>query len=422
MKKLNKFFAVLVALAMMATLCVSMAFAADDNAITGGTKTDPATATMTKTLVMPNGVTNPNKEFTFSFVQTIQDLSDAEVTDDGYVDDAAVTDGVFTKAITPTNETTAEDEGTVVGKSANVFGGITWPKAGVYEFTVTEVKPANAETPIVTNTNPIADTDPVQYKTKTTEIYDYSEAEFKVYVGVASDNGTLYVESIAVKQTKNDAGQPINPAPKVPATDPGNNAANGFNFTNKYNKSVENTPTGTTPDGPGVIDDESLFVEKTIVNEDETDVTTEQKGKEFRMNVTVTFPTNGTKTSYTAKRVDATGTQIGDAYTFTKTDATKVVPLKYGERLVFTDIEYGASWTVTEDAYPAYSAGYTTTNNGLVKDSADNKTVVTNTYDKEKDPATGLSIANLPFIVLALVAVGGLVAYVVVRRKSEDNA
>ena len=403
MKKLNKFFAVLVALAMMATLCVSMAFAADTHAQTGGTKDNPAKATMTKTLVMPNGITDPQKTFTFDFVQTI------EATDsDGYVDDAAVTNGTFTKTITPATETTAtDDEGTLVGEANDVFAGIDWPKAGVYEFTVTEEYPTGAAETIETKTN--------DNKTTTTETYKYSKAEYKVYVGVASDNGTLYVESISAKQTKDDNGNEIQNPTKVDISDPTDGTANGFNFKNNYNKTVNNIPQGTTDDPTGGIDGDSLYIEKTITNKDESAVTDEQKAKEFRMNVTVTFPANGTMTEYKAK--------VGSTeYTFTKTDATKVVPLKYGERLVFTDIEIGATWTVTEDSYPAYEATYATTNNGLVKDSAENDTVVTNTYDKDKDPATGLSINNLPFIVLALVAIGGLCAYVIVRRKSEDNA
>lgn len=413
MKKLNKFFAILVALAMMATLCVSMAFAADTNAITGGTKDAPAQATLTKTLTMPEGVTNPNKEFTFNFAQTIQDTTADGFVDDGYVDAAAAVNNI---KITPTTKTTdTTDEGTVVGEFNNVFGTVTWPKAGVYEYTVTENYPEGATETITDTIN--------DGKTTITETYKYSKAEYKVYVGVASDNGTLYVESISVKQTKDDNGDPINPAVKVPATDPTEGSANGFNFKNEYNKTVKNTPQDPTQDPDNETNGDSLVVEKKIVNKDGSDVTTEQKAKAFRVNVTVTFPANGTMTEYVGK--------VGETeYKFKKAEPatlTQVVELKAGERLVFTDIEYGATYKVVEDAYPAYTASYDkdASQNALtVNDDKNdvNGSVITNNYDKDKDPATGLSIANLPFIVLALVAVGGLVAYVVVRRKSEDNA
>ena len=35
---------------------------------------------------------------------------------------------------------------------------------------------------------------------------------------------------------------------------------------------------------------------------------------------------------------------------------------------------------------------------------------------------TGILMSNLPYIVLALVAIGGMVAYVVVRRRNADEA
>jgi hypothetical protein len=71
MKKLNKFFAVLVALAMMATLCVSMAFAE---------KPADATADISKTLSLPVGTKIPGDTYTFRFTQITNDenaISDA---------------------------------------------------------------------------------------------------------------------------------------------------------------------------------------------------------------------------------------------------------------------------------------------------------------------------------------------------------
>ena len=66
MKKLNKFFAVLVALAMMATLCVSMAFAADTNAQVSTDETD-VNASVKKTLVVPEGTTVDDLAYELSF-------------------------------------------------------------------------------------------------------------------------------------------------------------------------------------------------------------------------------------------------------------------------------------------------------------------------------------------------------------------
>ena len=82
----------------------------------------------------------------------------------------------------------------------------------------------------------------------------------------------------------------------------------------------------------------------------------------------------------------------------------------------------GASYVVNEASYPQYTTQDNMGTNAVYINDKSNAKAFTNKYDETKDPETGLSIANLPFIVLALVAVGGLVAYVVVRRKSEDNA
>ena len=70
MKKLNKFFAVLVALAMMATLCVSMAFAEDTEPgkdLTPSEQQKSADARIGKYLTIPAGVDVPDVTFTFNF-------------------------------------------------------------------------------------------------------------------------------------------------------------------------------------------------------------------------------------------------------------------------------------------------------------------------------------------------------------------
>ena len=428
MKKLNKFFAVLVALAMVLSLGVVSAFAADPNAQTGGIPGAGKNATLTKTLSMPEGVTqNTAREFTFDFAADTNNPSAAAIED---------------KSFTPAVDTTAtDDEGTLFGKAADVLSGVNWTAPGVYTYVVTEEKPTAATYDADTRTDTIV-TNPesAEVKKTVTETYVYSGAEYKMLVGVASydDNGTTkyYVESVSVIQTKKQDGTAIPEAEqkKVPITNPTDNTANGFVFENKYNKTVETTPTGKPDDptpGPNT-DGSSLYIGKQILNKQadnsyaETGITDEQANKDFRMNITVTFPANGSMTEYVAKVVNAQGVTQATEYKFTKpaegNSASKVISIKTGERIVFTKIEYGAKYTVDEDDYPAYSAENEVATATLIKDDVANGTTVNNKYDPSKDPATGLSIANLPFIVLALVAVGGLVAYIVVRRKSEDNA
>ncbi len=425
MKKLNKFFAILVALAMMATLCVSMAFAETPAS---------AEAYLTKTLTKPNGLSGYNTSYSMTMVQTI------EATDtDGYVDTAATITSPIT--VNANVDKSPADEGSLVGKSGNIFAGAEFEAPGTYEFTVAEVFPTAATytdqgyavdpedsnkftkdnvTVTLDATNKTVTIVTVGEKKTTTEVYDYSAAVYKVYAGVASyedATGThYYIESIAVKDENGE---------KVPFGEPGDGEENGFNFENKYNKTVETTPTGVTEDEDGDEDKDgsSLYIEKEVTIKAGTEGTIDTD-KEFRMTVSVTFPTNATMDEYTAIVVDAAGDPVaGKSYIFDADNLTQAISIRHTDRIVFTEIEYGAKYTVSEDAYPGYEtkSGEVTTAE-LITDSDSNGTKIVNEYDKDKDPATGLSISNLPFIVLALVAIGGLVAYVVVRRKSEDNA
>ena len=124
------------------------------------------------------------------------------------------------------------------------------------------------------------------------------------------------------------------------------------------------------------------------------------------------------------KRTGANGQdKTGDGSTGSVTTGTQAsFQLGAGEKLVFTNMSVGASYVVNEASYPQYTTQDNMGTNAVYINDKSNAKAFTNKYDETKDPETGLSIANLPFIVLALVAVGGLVAYVVVRRKSEDNA
>ena len=98
MKKLNKFFAVLVALAMMATLCVSMAFAAD-KADGEGEKAAPASANLVKYLELGEKVANPNVGFQFTFA------------DAGNTANVAANPEINPVVIVPATATTAEGDG-----------------------------------------------------------------------------------------------------------------------------------------------------------------------------------------------------------------------------------------------------------------------------------------------------------------------
>ena len=81
MKKLNKLFAILVAMAMVLSLGVVSAFAAagydeTQGAVIGGTEADPATGVITKALQMPSGTTTPATTFKFNWEQVTNKTDD----------------------------------------------------------------------------------------------------------------------------------------------------------------------------------------------------------------------------------------------------------------------------------------------------------------------------------------------------------
>ena len=419
MKKLNKFFAVLVALAMMATLCVSMAFAE---------KPADATADISKTLSLPVGTKIPGDTYTFRFTQITNDenaISDANAQNAQEQNVAT-----FDKTATYSEAGTVADKASYVANVEDVFAGLTFPKAGVYKYTVKEVIPeANAEAGVSVETKENAKdvvtkvTPDAQKKITTTEKTSYSEAEYVIIVGVATKDGETYVETIKAQQTKDQEGKATTGEKLDPTV--GEDGKSDVNFDNEYVKSVTNDDPQDPGDDPqGTQDGQTLYIEKKVDVPTGVTAPADKDTKLFHFTVDVEVPA-GTQTDVEYKVVKANGTvpETATKVTLANNKGQIIEDLANGDRIVLTNVPFGTTYEVTEDDYPAYDEAISyNVESKIVTDGAKNASIATNTYNKDKDPATGLSIANLPFIVLALVAVGGLVAYVVVRRKSEDNA
>ncbi len=414
---MKKLISILVAMAMVLSLSIIAAFAAPNT--TGTDATNPAKAALTKTFTMQAGTTTPTTSFTFNFAP-------AEGSDTGAT--------VFTKTINYTEAKTGVTSGdtkTVVIQSADILNGITWPGTGRFIYDVTET---NAGT-----------TAPLENGT-----LSYGTNMYKMYVDVKRDaSGTLYVSNIAVAvaeykvdpetgdneivatETKVDPSNPVTPADGTEE----HNTGNGFNFNNSFKKDViEVTPTGEDDnDGKG------FFVEKKVAG----NLADTQQA--FTFTVKVTRAAGSTLEKYTAAIYDndQTGDPAADIgvvgqpidFTFEDGVAEKSVTLTDNQRLVFTKTEVGAKYEVAETA----DADYNTTVVKTVKSVAGEETTTLeavdyitdgldnakykNTYNKDDGTTpTGILISNLPYIALALVAIGGLVAYVVVRRRNADEA
>ncbi len=367
------------ALVLMLTLSLAVpAFAA--------TETPENQGWVTKTFV-----SNVEKEMTFSFTAT-------QVTDDGTDD---YMDATVACTIADIKLGTSADV-VEYGKSQLSFGDFT--AAGVYKYTVKET---------------------AQTASGQGESLDCSEAEYEVYVYVEEDNGTYSINTITVHQTKDQDGQPLTEDTKVTHNNPGDNAANGFNFYNVY---VYEAGVGTDPSNPPetYTTNGSLTVSKTVEAADGT--TKADENTEFAFTATFEF-------LHEDLGADSLGGIKADGTVITlSTTNTYTFKLKDGEDLTFTDIPVGTKVTIVETGVAKYKgsaeivmdgtaqADVTATGYG-VNLSTGEQTLGknTNTVDVTNEhvyiPTTGVILNVLPFVLMLTLAVGALFVMTYFKRR-----
>ena len=386
-KTLKSCFALALALVLCLGLCAT-AFADADYV--------DAKAAITKELTMPAKTPTPN--CTFKFVVT-------SVSVDG---DTTVTAPVATIAdisFTGTDAGTDAEAGGVksVVKESNVQFG-TFPHAGLYVYNVKET-----ENTVTANKD---------------QTFTYSKAEYEMQVFVANKPGAeggLYIQSIVVYQTKDDAGNDISVAnqtkePNIKPTE--NGTGNSFRFVNKYvQKSGSPDPNNTTFN--------SLKVEKKVTG-NLGDLT-----KEFSFSLTVNktaFEADNTTYNYVKYKAD--GTEVANGAGTLTAGTASTITLAHGEYIIVKDLLVGATYTVTETDT---DKNYTTTIVAEEKDTVNNNSKTasgtlrvlgntaefTNKYDLT--PPTGIVINSLPYVILVVAAMTGIVLFVVSRKRREQE-
>lgn len=311
------------------------------------------TASITKNLEMAEGVTTPNNTFTFKVTKVTQDAPD-----------------ISAKTITYTSGDTrnaTDGKITITKSTENLLNGVTFPHAGVYEYTITE-----------------EGTDATGYGMK----YDHSSYTLKVYVA----NGTNGPEISDVKVEKDGT--------KLDSTK--------MTFNNTYTKKGN--------DGG----DNSLEIRKVVAGN------YGDKTKEFTFNITIRKAATEDRTTYTGKVGEREYTfTTGQSQEVKLKDGQKLVfeDLPAGTTYSVTEIGtegYTPTAAVVEngtDRTQNSGKGESiTVSNKLVGENA-NSTTVTNTYDDGSITPTGILIQNLPFILLAVVCIVGIFVSVVSRRK-----
>ena len=375
---MNKMFKKVLAVVAAGAMTMGMAmptFAAD-----AGKNTD---AWITKTYN-----TEVGKAETFSFTAT-------QKTGDGLI-------GTTANVKMPTISFTADQTGTKSKRGQITFP--TYPEAGKYEYTVTEIQTADPE---VSGEH---------------EKMIMSKAEYTMDVYVTDGENGPAVSNIIVNKVKDDKGKTIDNKGKV---DIGNTDTNDFNFTNTY---VQEAGTGTNPTNPDPTYKQfgSLNVSKEIVNANSTTATTSDA--QFDFTATFTFPT-GTDANTLGGIKDANGKRVD------LSNGTYSFKLKATESMKFTGVPVGTTITVKESAAKNYKGSAEITINGAKLDPVaataynteltavnnqklgqkQNTVDVTNTYNDV--PVTGIIMNTLPYVLMIALCGVALIAFVGFKRR-----
>jgi hypothetical protein len=429
-KKQNKTLKLMITALLAIILCLGAAMpvsATQQDHSTGSPEKD-AEAAVTKILKMPTGTETPTVNFTFKFEKKSSDGDAPTSTNMPGINDIVIpfpgTGGVVDENGV---KTVTQQSGNIFTTNSNAIKGDSFPHAGMYTYKVTELQEMVGYTKAPDTTDEIH--------------LSLAEYELQVIVKNKPDGTGLYIAEVYAKIIKGDDGKDgsgkVDPTPGTP--DQGTYSK--FAFTNEY--SHTNGGGTTNPDKT------ALEINK-VVTGDRGDRT-----KYFEFSVKVTKPAIGFQNvpfrAY-IKDVDntfvKTGTQNG---TPSGTDTTGIyfdfasgadttILLKHGQKLVFVDLPVGASFEAKEKGTLYYTASYQVTLNNVPGKvfSASNEgdgvgflsqTDTATKYIGEKtnkaefinnctgEPDTGLSVDNMPFIVIIVLVIAGIACYAIIRSR-----
>lgn len=286
----------------------------------------------------------------------------------------------------------------LIQTTGDALKGVDFTEAGQYTYKVTE-----------------------EEKTLTGLVCSKAEYLVSIFVKTKADN-KFTVDNIQIKKTKDDKGQAV--TEQKTQYDGSTDESNKFEFDNNYDpKAGNDNPTGTditNEDKKGFVLKKKVAGEAGKVNANEP----------FTFNFTVSKPagSNAADTDFDYKIVNAQGV-AGDKKTANYGTPFDVV-LHHGDRVVFANVLLGSMVKAKEtiDAGYTHSLEGSKMNNVAVTnvtdiedtgknigDKGDNSIIFVNT----QQTPTGILLNSLPFIVLALVALAGIVFFVK-NRKHDD--
>ena len=413
-------------------LCFSMAmpaFAADDD-YAKGENGKSAEAAITKILRIADGTAAPAETFEFVFeAKTLNGVSGLSMPTIGPV-------GIEFKG---GESGSAEEDGVVylALESDNILEDVAdtdWPHAGVYVYEVTETDNG-------------------------TDGMTYSKAKYQItfFVENVGETSSLFVAGIGVKiLSKDDSNQTSNINDKVDPTPGGDEETYFYSqviFTNTYVEPTEEKDP-TDPDNykldisktvAGAYGDRTMYFDFEITIDRPATLTDEVSYKAYIVEMIegeLTVVTD--KANYEGTIIPSAGTGTY-AHFLVTTGSTVQFKLKHGQQLVFTAIHDGASYIAEEAAVEDYTASAAIVVDGAEKVTKSNQKTnealstaldeenemnligknqssadFTNTY-KTVTP-TGISVDNLPFIMLLVISILGVAVYVTFKyRRSAKN-
>lgn len=351
-----------------------------------------------KVLNLPSAdVKTPEVEFKFKFEQhSFNAKEDQKAKCPAIVDQSVKYAAKETEAA---DDKDAKKNGVqLIQTTGDALKGVSFTEAGQYTYKVTE-----------------------EEKTLTGLVCSKAEYLVSIFVKTKADN-KFTVDNIQIKKTKDDNGQAVNE--QKTQYDGSKDESNKFEFNNNYDpKAGNDNPTGTditTEDKKGFVLQKKVAGEAGKVNANEP----------FTFNFTVSKPagSNAADTAFDYKIVNAKGV-AGDKKTANYGTPFDVV-LHHGDRVVFANVLLGSMVKAKEtiDAGYTHSLEGSKMNNVAVTnvtdiedtgknigDKGDNSIIFVNT----QQTPTGILLNSLPFIVLALVALAGIVFFVK-NRKHDD--
>lgn len=366
--KLKKFFAGVLAAAMMLTVGATGAFAAGTQP---GSKITPnegkAMVTLTKQLTVKNGVAPSGMEFKFEIEPGTADAAEHVVAGEvasGFQNPTVTMtpeSGTYTAAPTPYKAEFSFDLMKLLGDKAT--------KVGKYAYKITEVEPS--------------------------------------LPGITKDNKTLnMVVSVLNENTNAPDGKYVY---YVALREEGSqNKAEGI-FNNEYNTNT-------------------LTLEKKVkgnfgdLNEKFTFYVTFEKGNSTKTYTDILFDKSNTEITITKKgsKDEVTSLTYGEDYAIT---------LKHSQHVDFTNIPSDVTYTITEDTSKdgwQYNVSLASDPSNVLSDAKTEGTVnttatVTFINDHQGTPDMGVVLDNAPYIaMLAIVAIGGVALMLNKRRRDEE--